>query len=75
MDEIFQKLKLKSHDDWFNIPRKKIIKNGGGSLLNYQYKGNLFLLLTTIYPDKKFNLPTTYGNSFQSIEKTKKIYG
>ena len=57
MDEIFQKLELKSHDDWFNIPRKKIIKNGGKRLLYRYYKGDLFLLLTTIYPDYSFTLP------------------
>ena len=54
MDEIFQKLELKSHDDWFNI---NITKNGGKKLLYRYYKGDLFLLLTTIYPDYSFTLP------------------
>ena len=70
MDEIFQKLKLKSHDDWFNIPRKKIIKNGGGKLLYYRYKGDLFLLLTTIYPNHSFTLPK-HLNVFKSVEEDK----
>ena len=55
MDEIYQKLNLKTNDDWFNIPRQKIYSNAGKQLLYYHYKGDLFKLLTTIYPNYSFS--------------------
>ena len=62
MDELFHKLKLKSHDDWFNIQKGVIEKNGGGKLLYYHYKGNLMKLLTNLYPDYSFSSPKLENN-------------
>ena len=58
MDYLFVKLKLKSLNDWLQLPKRKIIENGGKSLLNYYYFNNLSKLLITIYPDHawKFDL-------------------
>ena len=75
MNEIFKKLKLKSHEDWFNISKRKIMKNGGGLLYNY-YNGDLFKLLTSVYPNLNFSPIKTKINSkeyFKSIENQKEF--
>ena len=49
-DQLFYKLKLNSLDDWEKISKKKIIQNGGYSLLLFHYFNNKELLLSSIYP-------------------------
>ena len=76
MDEIFLKLNLKSHDDWANISRNEIAKNGGKKLLFHHYKGNLLKLLKTIYPNYFFSPFIIHSflskkKSFKSIENQK----
>ena len=69
-DFLFIKFKLKSVGDWINITRKKILKNGGSSLLSH-YNFNLKNILISIYPNYPWNfLPWKFEgkNFFQSIE-------
>ena len=58
MDLLFQKLKLKSFDDWYKISRAKLIKNQGKRIVTF-YLGNKKNLLTTIYP----NFPWIFDKS------------
>ena len=51
MDKLFKKFNLNSFDDWKNISREKIKKNGGESLVTTHYKDNFHLLISTIYPN------------------------
>ena len=51
LDHLFIKLKLNSLDDWYNISKFKLMKNGGTSLLVKYYKNDLPFLLSSIYPN------------------------
>ena len=77
MDQIFQKLKLKSLNDWLNISRWNFISNGGKILLKI-YFDDFEKILKFIYPfhnfnfeniNMKFNISKIYSNS---IIKTRK---
>ena len=50
MDNIFHRLNLKTLDEFLNISRKKIIQNGGKTLLLVYYSNNLEKLLSSMYP-------------------------
>ena len=50
MNDLSQKLNLKSIDDWMNVSRNKIIENGGKSLILYFYSNDMKKLLTNIFP-------------------------
>ena len=49
-DQLFIKLNLKTLDDWLAIPKMKISQSGGNALISL-YRGNLFHLLHTLYPN------------------------
>ena len=71
MDELYQKLQLKSLDDWLQVPRYKISQNGGRSLINYYYLNNMKNLLLSVYPNHNWQfekLKEEENNYFQSIE-------
>ena len=74
IDNLFHYLNLNLIDDWLNIPRKLIIKNGGKFLIRY-YKGDFSLLLLTIYPNYPFNFKLLKFKSiyFKSIENQKEF--
>ena len=55
MDKLFIKLNLNSIEDWVNVPRNKIIQNGGKRLIRY-YKNDTKELLTKIYPNYPWHL-------------------
>ena len=74
LDKLFKILQLTHFEEWKYISKKKIIENGGKSLLNY-YAQNLFILFTSIYPNYpfeyekfEFNTPA-YFNSLQNQQK------
>ena len=72
MDQIFDKLQLKSPDDWVNISREIIVQKGGGKLLYDIFNGDFIKLLTTIYPNFPFDFPIQMKiskNEFNSIEE------
>ena len=54
MDELFIKLNLNSLDDWLNIKRIKIKKNGGKRILK-EYENKMNFLLSSIYPNHPWN--------------------
>ena len=49
MNDLKEKLKLNSIEDWKNVTSEEIVSNGGSGLLNH-YNNNLQLLLSTIFP-------------------------
>ena len=51
MEYLFDKLELKSLDDWVTITNHQLALNGGRSLILYFYQGDMKKLLTTIYPN------------------------
>ena len=50
MENLYNKLKLKSVEEWLKMSRKKIILNGGFALVKY-FSNDFNLLLKTIYPN------------------------
>ena len=50
MDQLYSKLNLSSFDDWIDVTRNKMIENGGKSLVNYYYNGDVKELLKGVYP-------------------------
>ena len=72
MNDLFKKLNLKSMDDWVNVNRKTIQKNGGKILLKWYYKDDMQKLYSNIYPNYHFNfenlLKLNANDYFQSIE-------
>ena len=55
MDKLFIKFKLNSLNDWKNISREVIIKNGGKKLLKNYYNNDMKFLLLTLYPNFCWN--------------------
>ena len=75
MLKLFEELKLKNIEDWKHITASKIIKEGGGGLLN-QYKGNFNVLLLTLYPNHFSDLDSERKRSngyWKSIENQKEF--
>ena len=74
MDKLFNQFGLKSLDDWVDIPRNKIIKNGGKYLINYIYLNDKMKLLSTIYPNFPFEFDDQINkkNYFAIIQKQRK---
>ena len=56
MDNLYSKLKLKYFDDFYKISQKKIISNGGYSLIISHYSKDIKKLLTEVYPNYPWNL-------------------
>ena len=54
MDKLFIKLKLKSIDDWVDVKKKEMKKNGARYLLQF-YQGSKFQLLSKIYENHQWN--------------------
>ena len=54
MENLYIKLKLKSIDDWINVPKKVISKNGGKKLL-FIYENSKKKLLLKIFPNFQFD--------------------
>ena len=82
MENLFIKLKLNSLDDWLNISRNLIIKNGGKSLILYYYLNDMKKLLKTIYPNhqwkfdklnEKMNKRIKISEKFVNIEIQRKF--
>ena len=76
MDIVYQKLKLNSFDDWYNVPRSKIVENGGFNVIRSAYSGDLQKLLQTLYPNYPWDfqyikIPTKYY--FSSMENQRKF--
>ena len=69
MSFLFHKLKLKNIDQWKEVTLDQFRSHGGSSLLA-QYRNNFQSLLTTIYPDHKWNfiLKKRSANFWDKIE-------
>ena len=50
MDKFYNKLHLKSLEDWKRVNKHSFLKNGAQSLIRHYYGDNLQKLLTSIYP-------------------------
>ena len=71
MDELFHKFELKTMEDWMKVSRKKIIKEGGKSLVVYYHSNNFTLLLSRLYP----NYPWDFRHySHRTIKNKTKDY-
>ena len=55
MDNLFSQLNLNSFDDWLQITRKKLVKNGAKSLLQVYYNNDMKSILLSIYPNYPWN--------------------
>ena len=55
IDRLYKKFNLQSIEDWLEIPKRKIIKNGGQGLIIYHYKNDIKKLWKTIYPNYPFD--------------------
>ena len=77
MDILFKKFELKQLDDFLQIGRQKIIKNGGKKLIKEIYFNDFSKLLTNIYPNFPFqlnNLLKINSNAyFKSIKNQRKF--
>ena len=73
MDELFNKLQLKSLDDWQQISKNLISQNGGKALIKY-YSGDLQLLLSNIYPNHQFTLQNPSKNGYFRSIKNQREY-
>ena len=76
-DQLFIKLNLKTLDDWLAIPKMKISQSGGNALISL-YRGNLFHLLHTLYPNFpwRFSFYMLHRNPyrfFRSIENQRQF--
>ena len=71
MDDLYQKLQLKSLSDWKNVAKLTFINNGGRLLL-FKYSEDLTKMIENIYPNypwEKINLYTKLNeNNFKLIE-------
>ena len=77
MEKLFIIFNLKSFDDWINIPKIRFIANGGKNLLK-EYKNDLNLLFTTIYPNYPWKESNLFNvnrkkENYQSIENQRKL--
>ena len=68
MDDLFIQFKLKSLDNWINIDRRKIKKNGGKRLLKY-YKNDMKSLLSSIYSNYPWCFPSITNSLFPIIKE------
>ena len=79
IDRLFDKFDLKCVNDWLNIGRWKLIRNGARKLLDH-FNQDFQLLLSSLYPDHHFEFkklkykfhPMNNSNE-KSKEKLKKI--
>ena len=55
MDWLRLKLELKEMKDWYKIGYEDLLQNGGSGLIS-KYNGSPSLLLTSVYPEHKWNL-------------------
>ena len=55
MDNLYEKFKFKSFDDWESITKVEIMKNGGKTLILTCYEKNLQKLLSNVYPNYPFD--------------------
>ena len=56
LDDLFIKLKLKAKDDWMDVAKKKIIKEGGGKVMR-EYGGDMKKMLERVYPNHRWSFP------------------
>ena len=76
MNELFQRLELKTLDDFFSVSKMKIQQNGGKNLLYRCYNNDIKLLFQSIYPNFPWefeNLKINRNIFFKSIENQKKF--
>lgn len=55
-DALFKHLNLKSWEDWYQVSHKDIEEYGGSGLLSGYYHNSSVFALTTIYPEKKWDV-------------------
>ena len=71
-DQLYLNYQLNSLDDWLIIPRNRL-----GHLLSHHYKGNIFLLLSTLYPNFPWRFISNYEKKnyflLKSIENQQKF--
>ena len=58
MDNLFQKLNLKTLNDWKNINTQTLYENGATSFLSRYYSNNFHKLLLTLYPTHPWEINT-----------------
>ncbi len=49
LDDLGNKLKIRSHNDWYNVTVNEIRKHGGGGL--YNKYGTLYMMFSSVYPE------------------------
>ena len=76
MEILFHKLNLRTLDDWLQISERKIIKNGGKSLLSYKTSkspsNNFQNLLQTQYP--QFPMEFQFNESKHTSKQNKTTF-
>ena len=55
MDNLYKILELHTLDDFVSVNKSQIIDNGGQSLLNFHYSGEINNLLSSVYPNYPWN--------------------
>ena len=66
MDNLQVKLQLTSLDGWLQISKRKILKNGGHTLLKHHYNNDFERLLKTVYPEHQWN--------FEPLQRKQRSY-
>ena len=75
MKDLFVKLNLSSTNDWKNVNKFTIQKNGGGEVVKY-YKRDIKLLLRSLYPEHDWNFSNVKEkrvNYWNQIENQKQF--
>ena len=76
LDNLYQKFRFQSNNDWFSISKSKIAENGGRPILNI-YKGNIIEMISKVYPDYQFKynvLKTRAPKRFWNSIDNQKLY-
>src|SRR5689334_806970 len=66
---LYTELGYKSMEDWYNITREDIYKNGGKGMLKTYYNGSPSSVLQSVFPDHTWDL-TMFKHKPQRFWKT-----
>ena len=72
IEEVYRTKNFTSHEDWKQITKSELIKLGGHSLLK-RYSGNLYLVMSSLYPHLQWNFLDSSKLLRSQTERTKEI--
>ena len=63
VENVAKELKIKEFSDWYNVTKEDILRFSGGESVIKSYKGSLFRLFSTIFPEYPW-LPWRFSKTY-----------